>query len=53
MNPLQPPSEAVVSQALRATLPEFLVGAPKTNILANFLLEHIDADRCPDLTVAA
>lgn len=53
MKPLEPPSEAVVSQALRNTLPDFLVRAPETNILTKFLLDRIDIKRCPDLGLAA
>ena len=52
MKPSEPPSEAVVSQALRSTLPHFLLLAPLKNILKNFLWQQIDADRCPDLRVA-
>ena len=53
MNPLQPPSEAVVAQALRNTLPEFLLGTSKTNSFAKFLMDHLDPERCPDLHLAA
>ena len=53
MNPRQPPSEAVVAQALRNTLPEFLLCAPVTNILRKFLADRIDPGRCPDLGLAA
>lgn len=53
MKPLDPPSEAVVAQALRNTLPDFLVDAPDSNILALFLFEHMDHDRCPAFTLAA
>lgn len=53
MKPAQPPSEAVVAQALRDALPEFLVGAPEEDNLKKFLLDQIDLDRCPPLRLAA
>ncbi len=49
MKPAQPPSEAVVAQALRDALPEFLLGTPDEHNLKKFLLEHIDFDRSPHL----
>lgn len=52
MKPSEPPSEAVVSQALRNSLPHFLLVAPLKNILKKFLWQHIDSDRCSDLRVA-
>lgn len=36
MHPEQPPSELVVAQALRTTLPDLLVDATETHELANF-----------------
>lgn len=53
MKTAQPPSEAVVAQALRDALPEFLLGAPDDHNLKKFLLENIDVDRCPPLRLAA
>jgi hypothetical protein len=53
MNPTQPPSEAVVAQALRNTLPEFLVGAPEEHDLKKFILNNTDFERCPLLQLAA
>ena len=53
MKPNEPPSEAVVSQALRNTLPDFLLYAPKSNILAKFLFEHLDPSQCPDFRLVA
>jgi DDE superfamily endonuclease len=53
MKPAQPPSEAVVAQALRNTLPEFLVTAPAEHDLKKFILERTDFDRCPELQLAA
>ena len=53
MNPAQPPSEAVVAQALRNTLPEFLVTAPDEHDLKKFILENTDFDRSPALPLAA
>ncbi len=53
MNPAQPPSEAVVAQALRNTLPEFLMGAPEEHDLKKFILDNTDFERCPLLQLAA
>jgi hypothetical protein len=53
MNPPQPPSEAVVAQALRNTLPEFLVTDPDEHDLKKFILENTDFDRSPALQLAA
>ena len=53
MNPAQPPSEAVVAQALRNTLPEFLVTDPDEHDLKKFILENTDFDRSPALQLAA
>ena len=53
MNPTQPPSEAVVAQALRSTLPEFLVSAPEEHDLKKFILDNTDFERCPLLQLAA
>ncbi len=52
MNPAHPPSEAVVAQALRNALPEFLVAAPQTHDLKKFILNRTDLDRCPPLQLA-
>ena len=53
MNPTLPPSEAVVAQALRHTLAEFLVTCPTEATFAKFLLPRTDPDRCPALPRAA
>lgn len=47
MKPGLPPSEAVVAQALRANLDDFLLDAPQDNELAKFILERTDFDQCP------
>ena len=52
MKPGLPPSEAVVAQALRANLDDFLLDAPHDNELAKFILERIDFDRCPAMLLA-
>ena len=52
MKPELPPSEAVVAQALRANLDDFLLDAPHDNELAKFILERIDFDRCPPMLLA-
>jgi DDE superfamily endonuclease len=53
MKPAQPPSEAVVAQALRNTLPEFLLNNPEEHDLKKFILERTDFERCPQLQLAA
>jgi hypothetical protein len=45
--------EAVVAQALRNTLLEFLVGAPEEHDLKKFVLDNADFERCPLLQLAA
>jgi len=52
MKPGLPPSEAVVAQALRANLDEYLVNAPHDNELAKFMLERVDLERCPPMLLA-
>jgi len=52
MKPHQPPSEAVVAQALRDTLPEFLLAAPRDRGFDIFIAEQLDVDRCPFLRLA-
>lgn len=53
MKPAQPPSEAVVAQALRNTLPEFLLNNPEEHDLKKFILERTDFERCPQLQLVA
>jgi hypothetical protein len=53
LNPHLAPSEAVVAQALRDSLPHFLLAAPPAHDLRIFLLENVDADRCAPLLMAA
>ena len=49
MNPGAPPSEAVVAEALRGALPEFLRCAPDAHALKKFILENADQERCQAL----
>jgi hypothetical protein len=44
--PQKPPSEWVVSQALRHTWPDFLAGSAQSAILKKFLATKIDPARC-------
>ncbi len=53
MNPAQPPSEAVVAQALRNTLPEFLLDNPEEHNFKKFILDRTDFERCPQFQLAA
>ena len=45
-SPQKPPSEWVVSHALRHSWPEFLAGSPDSAILNKFLASKISLDRC-------
>ena len=47
-----PPSEAVVAQALRTTLPEFLLATGGDQELKEFMLRRLDLGRCPALRLA-
>lgn len=49
----QPPSEAVVAQALRNALPEFLPAGCGDPELAKFILPQVDFDRCPAMALTA
>ncbi len=53
MKPSQPPSEAVVAQALRSTLPDFLANSQDDVDLTKFLLERVDLERCRELQLAS
>ena len=48
-SPQKPPSEWVVSQALRHTWPDFLLGLSHSNILKKFLAAKISPARCGHL----
>lgn len=52
MKTSEPPSEAVVAQALRTTLPEFLAARCGDQELKEFILQQLDVDRCPALRLA-
>ena len=52
MKPGLPPSEAVVAQALRASLHEFLLDAPHDHELAKFILDRVDLQRCHPMLLA-
>jgi len=47
-----PPSEAVVAQALRTSLPEFLLATCGDQELKEFILRRLDLGRCPALRLA-
>jgi hypothetical protein len=53
MNPHSVPSEAVVAQAMRDSLSDFLLTAPPDHHLKKFLFQNIDLDRCSPLLMAA
>ncbi len=53
MNPAAAPSEAVVAQALRDTLPDFLLKAPAEHDLKKFVAQNADFSRCPEFQLAA
>src|ERR1035437_1165120 len=44
--PQKPPSEWVVSRALRHSWPHFLVGSPESQTIKKFLVSKIHLDRC-------
>ena len=48
-----PPSEQIVSMALRNRLPEFLAGASNTSALSKVLNERLDLDRAEGLRLVA
>jgi hypothetical protein len=52
MAPSLPPSEAVVAQALRAQLPDFLAAGPAGHELRKIILERTDLERCPAVLLA-
>ena len=53
MKPSQPASEAVVAQALRTPLPDFLVNSRDDVDLTKFLLDRADLVRCRELQLAS
>jgi hypothetical protein len=53
MKPSLPPSEAVVAQALRANLGDFLAAAPPDNELRKIILDRLDLNRCPAILLAS
>jgi hypothetical protein len=48
-----PPSELVATLALRNTLPYFLLGGHVNSILAKFIAERVDPNRCEGLRLSA
>lgn len=52
MKPHKPPSEAVVAQALRDTLHQFLLAAPHKHGFEKFIAQQLDVRRCPFLRLA-
>ena len=53
MNTDQSPSEMVVGQALRASLPHFLATMHCEHELEKFIVENADLDRMPDMRLSA
>ncbi len=53
MNIAQSPSEAVVAQALKNSLPEFLLKTSPEQTFKKFIMEKIDFERCPEYRLAA
>ena len=53
MKPNLPLSEAVVAQALRNTLLEFLLDTTQKYSLKKFILQNTDYERCTSLRLAA
>jgi hypothetical protein len=48
-----PPSELVVANPLRQSLPEFLLNTAPSNIFAKFLIERQDTDRMEAFRMAS
>jgi hypothetical protein len=53
MKPAQLPAEVVVAQALRNTLPKFLLDIPDEYNFKKFILDRTDFERCPQLQLVA
>ncbi|MBZ5626733.1 MAG: transposase [Acidobacteriia bacterium] len=53
IRPEIPPSELVAALALRNTLPHFLLGGHVNSILAKFIAERVDTNRCEGLRLSA
>lgn len=53
ISPGIPPSEQIVSMALRHRLPELLAGASNSSALAKFLNERLDLDRAESRRLVA
>jgi hypothetical protein len=53
MNRDRSPSELVVGQALRSSLPDFLAASDGTHELEKFIVENADPSRLPKLTLSA
>lgn len=53
MRPDLIPSELVVAQALRSSLPDYLVGSPRDCEVTKFLLDRVDVERMPGMTAEA
>jgi len=49
----QAPSEQVVAQALRSTLPEFLMDSPEDHNLKEILVAKIELSRAPGFKLSA
>jgi len=50
MRPDLVPSEMVVAQALRTSLPEFLMASPKNCAVTKFIIDNAEPDRMPGVT---
>jgi hypothetical protein len=49
MKPSAPPSEAVVRESLRSSLPEYLASIDDDHELKKFIVDNADINRCPPL----
>ena len=49
MKPSAPPSEAVVAQSLRSSLPEYLASVDDDHGLKKIIVDNADIERCPAL----
>jgi hypothetical protein len=53
MKPDLVPSEMVVAQALKSSLPEFLLDSSTDREITKFILDHVEIERTPGITAAA
>jgi hypothetical protein len=53
IRPVIPPSELVVANALRHSMPEFLLNSAPSNVFTKFVIERQDTDKTQASSLAA